>query len=201
MNNWDYPNTTPTMKEDFNGVNSIVRQIRLVKQGEQYSLISQPVDGLNQLAQSTKQLKTVRVNGTKTLDVRGTAYQLETDISWTDAGNVGLRLRESENKGRHIDVGVFSTGRYLYVNRAFTGQPDKKKNSVESRAPFTSGAKRVHLKILVDKTSIEVFADDGQTVLTNQVFPRLNDQGISLYSEGGTAVFNNIEIKHFRSIN
>ncbi|WP_281242889.1 glycoside hydrolase family 32 protein [Sporolactobacillus nakayamae] len=202
MNNWDYPNNTPTLKMDkFNGVNSIVRHIHLMKKGDQYSLVSQPIDGLNQIVESTKQLKLVRVNGTKTLDVRGIAYQLDTDISWTDAGNVGLRLRESEDKERHIDSGIFSTGGYLYVNRAFTGQPDKKKNSVESRAPLAAGTKRVHLKILVDKTSIEVFVDDGRTVLTNQVFPRQNDQGISLYSEGGTAVFKNIEIKHFRSIN
>lgn len=202
MNNWDYPNNTPTLKTDkFNGVNSIVRQIQLVKRDEQYSLVSQPIEGLNQLAESTKQMKTVRVNGTKTLDMRGTAYQLETDISWTDARNVGLRLRESEDKERHIDVGAFSAGGYFYVNRAFTSQPDKKKNSVESRAPLVAGTKRVHLKILVDKTSIEVFVDDGQTVLTNQVFPHLNDQGISLYSDGGTATFNKIEIKQFRSIN
>ncbi|MCO7127064.1 glycoside hydrolase family 32 protein [Sporolactobacillus shoreicorticis] len=202
MNNWDYPNITPTLKRDkFNGVNSIVRKIHLVKQDDGYSLASQPAAELDKLAASTQQLKTIRVNGTKTLDARGTAYQLEADISWTDAGNVGFRLRESEDKERHIDVGIFSTAGYLYVNRAFTNQPDKSKKYLESHAPLAAGTKRVHLKILVDKTSIEVFVDDGRTVLTNQVFPRLNDEGISLYSEGGTAVFENMKIKHFRSIN
>ncbi|WP_370645950.1 glycoside hydrolase family 32 protein [Sporolactobacillus sp. STSJ-5] len=201
MNNWDYPNTTPTLKKDkFNGVNSIVRQIHLIKQDGGYSLASQPVAEVDKLVDSTQRLKTVRVNGSKTLDVHGTAYQLDVDLSWTNARNVGLRLRESDNEKRHIDVGVFAEGGYLYVNRTFTNQPDESKKYLESRAPLAQDTKRVHLKILVDKTSIEVFTDDGRTVLTNEVFPNLNDQGISLYSEDGTAVFSNIEIKHFRSI-
>ncbi len=57
--------------------------------------------------------------------------------------------------------------------------------------------KNVHIKILVDKTSIEVFIDDGTIVFSNEIFPELNDQGITLFSEGGTATFKNVVIKHF----
>ncbi|MNV97781.1 Levanbiose-producing levanase [compost metagenome] len=69
--------------------------------------------------------------------------------------------------------------------------------NVESRSPFDVNKKNVHLKILVDKTSIEVFIDDGTIVFSNEIFPELNDQGITLFSEGGTAIFNNVVIKHF----
>ncbi|KRF06803.1 hypothetical protein ASG89_18295 [Paenibacillus sp. Soil766] len=64
---------------------------------------------------------------------------------------------------------------YSYVNRAFTGQPDKSGKYVESRAPFDVSKKNVHLKILVDKISIEVFMDDGTIVFFNEIFPELND--------------------------
>ena len=57
----------------------------------------------------------------------------------------------------------------------------------------------VHLKILVDKTSIEVFMDDGSIVYSNEIFPELNDKGITLFSKGGTAIFKNVVIKHFSS--
>ncbi|MCO7175810.1 glycoside hydrolase family 32 protein [Sporolactobacillus kofuensis] len=200
MNNWDYPNNTPTLKEDFNGANSIVRRIRLIHRAGQYSLASQPLPGLEKMTESTKRLDTQHVEGVKTLDVQGDAYQLDADLSWSDAQNVGLRLRESKDKTRHIDVGVFVKGGYIYVNRAFTGQPDKSNKSVESRVAIPSDKKQVHLKIFVDKTSIEVFVDDGQTVFSDEVFPHLNDQGISLFSEGGTSTFKTIEIKKFRSI-
>ncbi|MGP7819191.1 glycoside hydrolase family 32 protein [Niallia sp. 01092] len=202
MNNWDYPHNTPTLKEGFNGLDSIVRQIKLVQADNgAYTLTSQPIEALNQLTNSTDSFKEIKVNGSKTLDVTGDAYQLEADISWEDAKNIGLRLRESADKKRHVDVGIFTEGSNSYVNRGQTGQPDQSNKNIESRAPFDASKKNVHLKILVDKTSIEVFVDDGKVAYSSEIFPELNDKGISLFSEGGTATFKNIKIKHFRSIN
>lgn len=96
-------------------------------------------------------------------------------------------------------MGVFAKDNVSYVNRSYSNQPDQSKKYVESRDYFDAGKKNVHLKILVDKTSIEVFVDDGKTVHSSEVFPRYNDQGITLFSQGGTSLFKNIEIKHFRS--
>ena len=195
MNNWDYPHNTPTLKEGFNGMDSIVRQIELKQGNDQtYRLVSQPIDALNQLTNSTDSFKRIKVNGSKTLNVKGDSYQLDTDISWSELKNVGLRLRESTDQNRHVDVGINAEGQYSYVNRTFTGRPDN--HNLESRAPF-DGKKKVHLKILIDKTSVEVFIDDGEIVHSNLVFPELNDQGITLFSEGGTAIFENVVIKHF----
>ncbi|WP_425428018.1 glycoside hydrolase family 32 protein [Alteribacillus bidgolensis] len=201
MNNWDYPDNTPTMREGFNGLDSIVRKIELKKQeNDDYYLTSQPIKDLNQLTHSTDSYANIEVDGIKTLETTGTAYQLEADISWSEIENAGLRLRESADQTRHIDVGIFPEGRYSYVNRGSTDQPDDSHQLVESNAPFDASKKNVHLKVLVDKTSIEVFIDDGKTVHSHQVFPPLADEGISLFSEGGTAVFENIEIKHYQSI-
>ncbi|MBY0199707.1 glycoside hydrolase family 32 protein [Priestia megaterium] len=201
MNNWDYPDKTPMMKEGFNGFDSVTREITLSKQDDdQYSLLSKPVEELNQLTDSTNSVEQVEVNGEKKLKIKGETYQLDTDISWSDAENVGLRLRESADQKRHIDVGIFAKDNVSYVNRSYSNQPDQSKKYVESRDYFNAGKKNVHLKILVDKTSIEVFVDDGKTVHSSEVFPRHNDQGITLFSQGGTSLFKNIEIKHLRSL-
>lgn len=198
MNNWDYPDNTPTMQDGFNGTDSIVRQISLKKQGDDiYSLISQPIEIPNSLIKSTDHIRKIAVTGSKTLKIYGESYQLDADISWFDAGNVGFRLRESADKKRHIDVGISIKDKYSYVNRSFTGQPDKKNKFLECRAPFDSGKKKVHLRVLIDKTSIEVFVDDGMITYSNEVFPNLNDKGITLFSIGGKAMFQNMVIKHF----
>ncbi|MBT2292788.1 glycoside hydrolase family 32 protein [Paenibacillus albidus] len=198
MNNWDYPHNTPTLREGFNGQDSIVRQIKLKQAGDQtYRLVSQPIEALNQLTNSTDSFKEIQVNGSTTLNITGDTYQLDTDISWSEIKNAGLRLRESRDHKRHVDVGVFIEGQYSYVNRASTGQPDKSGKYLESRAPFDVSKKNVHLKIFVDKTSIEVFMDDGSIVYSNVIFPELKDKGITLFSDGGTAIFKNVVIKHF----
>ena len=44
------------------------------------------------MTSSTDSYEQIEVNGSKTLDVKGDVYQLETDINWSDINNVGLRL-------------------------------------------------------------------------------------------------------------
>lgn len=56
------------------------------------------------------------------------------------------------------------------------------------------------MKILVDKTSVEVFIDDGKTVHSNLVYPNPGDKGITLFSDGGKAVFENVKIKHLKTV-
>lgn len=198
MNNWDYPHNTPTLKEGFNGTDSIVRQIQLQHAGDgTYHLVSHPIEALKQWTSKADSFQQIKVNGSSTLPVTGDTYQLDADISWTESKNIGLRLRESGDKTRHVDVGVFVDGQYAYVNRAFTEQPDTSRRYLESKAPFDVKKKKVHLKILIDKTSIEVFIDDGQVAFSNVVFPEMDDKAISLFSEGGTAVFENVVIQHF----
>ncbi|WP_169087058.1 glycoside hydrolase family 32 protein [Paenibacillus sp. PL91] len=198
MNNWDYPHNTPTLKEGFNGTDSIVRQIQLQDAGDgAYHLVSQPIEALDQWTSKADSFQQMKVNGSATLPVTGDTYQLDADISWTESKNIGLRLRESTDKTRHVDVGVFVDGQYYYVNRAFTEQPDTSRRYLESRAPFDVKKKKVHVKVLIDKTSIEVFIDDGKIVFSNEIFPEMDDKEISLFSEGGTAIFDNVVIKHF----
>lgn len=137
MNKWDYANHTPTLKEGFNGMDSIVREIQLKSTGRNnYVLTSKPIEAINNLAKSKDYIKQLKVKGSKTLHITGDVYQLETDISWTDLKNAGIRLRESADKRRHVDVGIFVEQHYSYVNRAFTGQPDPSKLYLESKAPF-----------------------------------------------------------------
>ncbi|TDL31020.1 glycoside hydrolase family 32 protein [Jeotgalibacillus sp. S-D1] len=201
MNNWAYADNTPTMEEGFNGMDSIVREIELKHENDgHYALSSQPVEALDTLTQKTDSIDRIEVDGSETLDVTGDSYQIEADISWEELTNAGFRLRESDDHERHVDVGIFPEQNYSYVNRAFTHHPDESNEMVENTAPFEEGKKEVHLKILVDKTSIEVFVDDGKVAYSNLIFPEHEDKGITLFSEGGTAAFENIKITHFNSI-
>lgn len=201
MNNWAYADNTPTVEEGFNGQDSIVRKIEL-KEGEadEYYLTSQPKEELDQLIKDTDSYPELKVDGDLTLDAVGDIFQLEADISWDEAENIGIRLRESDKQNRHIDVGFFPRESYSYVNRESVDQPDDNNEMVESKAPMDQNQKDAHLKILVDKTSVEVFIDDGKITHSNLVFPLQEDQGITLFSEGGESIFKNVEIKHMNSI-
>ena len=43
-------------------------------------------------------------------------------------------------------------------------------------------ANSIRLEIVVDRNSVEVFAENGETVLTNLIYPAATSQGIAFYS-------------------
>ena len=47
---------------------------------------------------------------------------------------------------------------------------------------------RVRLHVLVDASSVEVFANDGRVTLTERIFPSSNSRGWSLFGEGAKVV-------------
>lgn len=56
----------------------------------------------------------------------------------------------------------------------------------------TSG--RIALRIFVDRSSMEVFGNNGEFVMTNLVFPRTPYTSLSVSSDGGNAKIENLRI-------
>ncbi|HZF92255.1 glycoside hydrolase family 32 protein [Streptomyces sp.] len=197
LNNWDYAHTTPTIDTDgFNGTDSIVREITLKRaaSGTLY-LASRPVAALDRYVSRTVKLGDIEVEGTRVLDHRGTAYEISCEITWDQLTGAGLQLRRSADGVRHVDAGVHRD--YAFLNRRTTVNPDASGRWQESRSPFDPSARRVRLRILVDRTSVEMFVDDGRYVHTSEVFPYLIDARLALFTIDGRAVFRNTVIREF----
>jgi sucrose-6-phosphate hydrolase SacC (GH32 family) len=199
MNNWKYAaRDVPTDASDgYNGQNSIVRELRLERQaGGWYSLLSSPIRALAQYATSTTVLPDRAVSGSSVLPWSGRAYELELDIAWDAAANVGVSVGRSSDGARHTNIGKY--GNELYVDRApsdlagFSLVP-----YTRAAAPIDPAARSVHLRIFVDTQSVEVFVNAGHTVLSQQVHFADGDTGISLYTDGGPATFSGITIRSF----
>ncbi len=137
------------------------------------------------------------VDGFLPLAYEGDAYEITADVTWETATNIGMQLRRSADGSRHADVGV--TDAYAYLNRGQTGYPAGTWKT-ESRTPFDGDAGTVRLRVLVDRTTIEVFVDDGRHVHSSQVFAPPGDEGIALYSTGGPATFHDLTITEFGSV-
>ncbi|MBF4570003.1 glycoside hydrolase family 32 protein [Plantibacter sp. VKM Ac-2880] len=199
MNNWKYANRdVPTDASDgYNGQNSIVRELRLEAQsGGRYSLLSSPVEALSGYATATLPLPDQTVTGSAVLPWSGRAYEIELDLTWDTATNVGLSVGRSADGSRHTNVG--KAGAELYVDRApsdqagFSLQP-----YTRAAAPIDAAARSVHLRVFVDTQSVEVFVNAGHTVLSQQVHFAEGDTGISFYADGGPLTVSGITIREF----
>ena len=58
---------------------------------------------------------------------------------------------------------------------------------------------RIRLHIFVDRSSVEVFANNGRVTITDQVFPDRSSNRIQLFSTGGRAQLSQLKIWQLKS--
>ncbi|KTS91136.1 levanase [Microbacterium testaceum] len=192
-NFWDYPHNTPTIDTDgYNGDDMIVRDLRLVRDERGYRLISAPTAALADYVTTTHLVGDVEVSAHVDLDVSAVAYDLECDVSWSaSTQDVGVQVCRAPGGTRFVAAGLDVTKGSAYLDRSFTANPTRGR----SEAPFDPTAGSVRLRVLVDRTSVEVFVADGETVQSHRVFPLSGDERVRLYSSGGAAVFRDVTVR------
>ncbi|MGP5687670.1 glycoside hydrolase family 32 protein [Glutamicibacter ardleyensis] len=196
-NFWDYPHNAPSMATDgYNGDDMIVREVRMIAGAEGYYLASVPVKQLDKLAGPAKSLGSPAVSGEQVLDFSSNAYELECELSWDPANppeNVGFELCRAKTGTRHVATGIYLAGGFAYVNRKPSFHPGDKS---ETKSPLEVPSGRHKVRILVDRSSIEVFLGDGRIVHSHRVFPLASDSGIKLFVSGGTAAYKNLTVRN-----
>ena len=66
--------------------------------------------------------------------------------------------------------------------------------------PLRAQDDRVVMALYVDRSSVEVFGGNGETVVTDTLFPGIASTGVSLYAEGGDVTVRALTIWPLRSI-
>jgi fructan beta-fructosidase len=119
----------------------------------------------------------------------GNVYRLRFTLDPGEAAESGVRLRRSaanpdDPADEETVVGIDQSKGRIFVDRTRSGKTDWSPDfPVRVSAPLRnpqSGA--IAIEIVVDNNSVEVFAEDGETVLTNLIYPAASSQGIAFYS-------------------
>lgn len=119
----------------------------------------------------------------------GRAYLLRLTLAPGDASEAGVRLRRSaanpnESAAEETVVGIDTVHGRIFVDRTRSGKTDWSPDfPARVSAPLKhSQATSIAIQIVVDNNSIEVFAEDGETVLTNLIYPAATSQGLAFYA-------------------
>ncbi|GAA3014390.1 glycoside hydrolase family 32 protein [Microbacterium aurantiacum] len=194
-NFWDYPHNTPTLVTDgYNGDDMIVRDLTLRRVADGYALASAPTAGLAAHVTATHRLGDIDVAHAVDLDVRALAYDLSCEVRWSPAdppAAVGLEVCRAPGGGRRVGVEITDAGTSLIIDRRETFSPAGGRTTSRIDAPDA----RVSLRVLVDRTSVEVFVGDGTVVHSHRVFPLAADDGIRLFSRGAPTVFGDVVVR------
>ncbi|WUH89702.1 GH32 C-terminal domain-containing protein [Streptomyces sp. NBC_00433] len=185
MNNWDYGQNTPT--SPWRSADSLPRRLSLRSVDGNLRLVSEPVD-LSGLRRGTPlHIKNRAVPRTTVpLGDRGAVSEIDAVLNPGSATTFGLDLRSGE--GHKTRLGYDTKTGELYIDRTESG--DTSFHPVfpgVHRAPLALDHGKLRLHVVIDASSIEVYANGGLVTLTDQVFPGPGDTGISAFAVAGTA--------------
>jgi fructan beta-fructosidase len=184
MDNWDYAGKLPTTP--FQGQNTIPRTLGLLQTPEGTRLTQRPVQEVKSLRGAHQQLRNASWEDLrKLLTGRDWSQTLEIEASFqTEKDSAfGLILRQGENYG--VKAGFDNVKGVLYVDRTAAGElPIAPTFARRHEAPMKAEKGEVKMHILLDRSSVELFGNDGLAVLTDLIFPRAQDRGIEIFATG-----------------
>ncbi|MDQ3790885.1 MAG: GH32 C-terminal domain-containing protein [Actinomycetota bacterium] len=199
-NNWQYAGNTPT--SPWRGAQSVPREVGLRTVGGEVTLVQEPVHALNRLREGAPVIvrgSTVG-EGSRSLGrhAEGQALDIEAIFSPRDAERFGLTVLSGP--GQETVIGYDTARGELYVDRTRSGRVDFSPDfPAVQRAPLAAVNGKVTLRVLVDRSSVEVFGGGGQAVITSLVFPGPASDGVDVFAEGGNARIDRLTVWHMGS--
>jgi levanase/fructan beta-fructosidase len=201
MSNWDYANKVPTQK--WRGATTLPRELNLVKEENHFRVSSQPVRELKNYISKTIKKDTIKINKGKTVLINKTMVDLsKLDIRFAlkDLKEDVYTFSLSNNSNNSIHFGVNKKEKYFFIDRRNSGNlsfSDVFAKQI-SKAPFTGDFDKMDVRVIVDKTSIEVFYDNGKTVMTEIFFPEKPMETFSVTKENFNFTIENLIINQLK---
>ena len=197
MSNWQYAAEVPTMQ--FRSANTLPREIGLFR-GEDGLTYASSTPSPELLALRDKTV--ARASGIslkskpRLFALPGTndgVCEIVADFDARKARTVSFTL--SNKAGEHVDFTYDAGARTVTVDRRQSGITDFSESfPAVTVAPTFESSGKISLRIFVDRSSTELFGNDGRFVLTNLVFPTEPYTTLSVKAEGGTAQLASLKI-------
>ena len=182
MDMWESP--MPSQAQHWCGALSLPRE--LSRDGDRLRM--QPARELVALRQSQTLLQVDEVaSASHVLDVQGALleFELELDLEGSSAERFGLALRCSEDGQERTLLYFDAMARRLVLDRQYSGAGVSGVRSV----PIAPGQTRIALRVFLDRSSIEVFVDEGAYTLSSRIYPRPDSLLASAFAVNGTGCF------------
>jgi len=191
LDNWQYAARAPT--HPWRGQQSIPRTLGLKRFPEGVRLVQQPIRELQVLRERPIVIANRTVLAANRLlqaaEARGDTIEIEAEIAPGSAEEFGFEVRESHDGSEAAVIGIDRAKSVLFVDRTRSGNVGfDPAFPARHMAPIhLTRGRPVKIHILVDRSSVEVFGGDGETVISDLVFPAAASNGLEVYCQGGEA--------------
>lgn len=203
MSNWQYAAEVPTMQ--YRSANTLPREAGLFKGSDgRIYMSSSPSPELVGL----RDKETVRVSN-KSVGRKAREFSLPVtndgvceillDLDCRKSDSVDIRI--ANNAGEAVTLIYDASNHTLSFDRRSSGIVDFSQDfPAVTVAPTFEIGRKVSLRIFIDRSSMEVFGNDGKFVMTNLVFPTKPYTTLSIAADGGSARIENLKIYSIKEL-
>jgi fructan beta-fructosidase len=181
MSNWRYANETPT--QGWRGAMTLPRELFLTSKD---LLIQKPIKELENLRDEHIHIKNQLLAPDKDLlaNLQGTTCEIIAEFEFEDEKDFGIKVFKSDKKETVIGYNVEKEE--MYIDRRNSGETSFNGffSSIDCSA-VKAPNHRIKFHVFVDRSSIEVFANNGEITMTSLIFPDSVSKGIELFSNCG----------------
>ncbi len=169
MSNWQYAAKLPTAP--WRGQMSLPRRLSFIKDSTGLALKQEPV---------IAPLRGKRFQLPESLPRKSIAIPYELDLSFghPTAPLFGVRLYSDKN--HWTEVGFDTHKEQFFIDRTHSGAIVDKNFPVRTEAPIVS-SRPYDLRLIVDRSSVEAYAQNGTIAMTDLIFPRSASSVIQLF--------------------
>lgn len=190
MSNWIYAREVPTF--NWRSAATLPRLLALKNVNGEFYLTSDARKFVNSLPKKTQQF----TNGKGKLEVPslGSAYK----INFNQNNLSPYRVSLSNDLGEHLDFGYDSVTNQFFIDRSVAGvhkfNPEFAAKHISPRIEVSNNTS---FYAIIDKASIEFFADGGLNVMTDIFFPTVPYTNINIISSNKKAITDHFEVATF----
>ncbi|HWB91316.1 MAG TPA: GH32 C-terminal domain-containing protein [Puia sp.] len=197
MGSWRYAGVEPVR-----GFQTIPRTVELKTFPEGIRLVQSPIKELESLRGTEKDGGEVTFEGLwKAEKIRPAKnnYELIAEIENVSAEEFGIKLAAGNHQQTVVGYSVINE--QLYVDRRRSGLADFSGLFPQcNHGPLKNRNSTLKLRIFVDNSSVEVFANDGETVISSKIYPDPGSTGIEFFSTKGTIHIKSVRLWELRPI-
>ncbi len=186
MSNWQYANKVPT--QAWRSATTLPRELSLKTTQKGIRLIQKPVKEQEILRGVSQDMTNQNITESYALKSTSKTNELSLtfDLSKTTAQDLGVVVGNS--KGEKVLIGFEKSTNRFYVDRTEGGKKDFEKGFAGRHYTLRQATSTLlKMNLYIDVASVELFADDGETVMTDIFFPTEDFNLISLFSKNGSS--------------
>ena len=198
MSNWQYANVTPT--KEWRSAMTIPRVLELKKTEEGIRLVQKPVRELQGIRDEKIVIQNeVVVPGKNLLEnVNSNTFEIIAEFEIGTATEFGYKVCKGANEETIIGFDV--ENQTLFIDRTNSGEAAfHDAFAGKHECYLLPENNKITLHVFVDQSSVELFGNNGKSVITDLIFPNQENKQLELYVKNGEIKLHSLELYSLKS--